>query len=64
MKHAGAHIVGVGSLCHPSLIQVNGLGVTEGTQCFAQYAKESFMALATKLTMIKLCAEFVQKMSC
>jgi hypothetical protein len=29
MKHAGAYIVGVGSLCHPSLIQVNGLGLTE-----------------------------------
>jgi hypothetical protein len=29
IRHAGVLIAGVGSVCHPSLIQVNGLGVTE-----------------------------------
>jgi hypothetical protein len=32
IRHAGYFIAGVGSVCHPSLIQVNGLGVTERLQ--------------------------------
>jgi hypothetical protein len=32
IRHAGVLIAGFGSVCHPSLIQVNGLGVTERLQ--------------------------------
>jgi len=32
IRHAVVLIAGVGGVCHPSLIQVNGLGVTERLQ--------------------------------
>ena len=32
IRHAGYFIAGVTRVCHPSLIQVNGLGVTERLQ--------------------------------
>ena len=32
IRHAGTDIDGVGYICHPSRIQVNGLGVTERLQ--------------------------------
>ena len=32
IRHAGYFIAGVVRVCHPSLIQVNGLGVTERLQ--------------------------------